>query len=108
MTNHHPSPELLLDYAAGSLPEAVSLAVATHLALCPDCRRTVSEAEALGGGLLAEAEAAPLDDDVLVRTMARLDVSGAAVAVCRCASRFAALAAGRPVRQGRPYRRCRP
>ena len=33
--DHHPSEELLLDYATGALDEGWSIALATHLALCP-------------------------------------------------------------------------
>ena len=47
--SHHPSEALLLDYALGSLAEGWSLAVATHLSLCPMCRQQVAEMEALGG-----------------------------------------------------------
>ena len=36
---HHPDDELLLDYASGALGEAESLVIATHMALCPICRR---------------------------------------------------------------------
>lgn len=50
--HHHPSDELLLDYATGSLHEGWSLAIATHLALCPACRKQVDGMEAIGGALL--------------------------------------------------------
>ena len=49
---HHPSEARLLDYASGALPEPMALLIATHLALCPACRRTVAELEAVGGALL--------------------------------------------------------
>jgi putative transcriptional regulator len=49
---HHISDELLLDYAAGNLSEGWSLAVATHLALCPSCRRTLEAMEGAAGALL--------------------------------------------------------
>lgn len=51
---HHVSDELLMSYAAGSLSEGWSLAVATHLALCPDCRRRLAVMECTGGELLEE------------------------------------------------------
>lgn len=57
MIAHHPSEEHLLSYAAGALPEAYALVVASHLNYCPACRATVLEAESLGGALL-ESEAA--------------------------------------------------
>ena len=50
--HHHIADDLLLDYATGSLAEGWSLAVATHLALCPECRRRLGAAEAAGGQLL--------------------------------------------------------
>ena len=43
MISHHMPEEFLLDYAAGTLPEAESLVVASHLAMCGDCRRRVAE-----------------------------------------------------------------
>ena len=49
---HHVSDELLLDYASGSLGESWSLAVSTHLALCPESRQRLSAMEMTGGALL--------------------------------------------------------
>ncbi len=49
---HHISDDLLLSYAAGSLAEGWSIAVATHLALCPTCRRRLAVAESIGGDML--------------------------------------------------------
>lgn len=49
---HHLSDDLLVSYAAGSLAEGWSIAVATHLALCPSCRRSLSVAESIGGDLI--------------------------------------------------------
>ncbi|MDF1631110.1 ChrR family anti-sigma-E factor [Mycoplana sp. MJR14] len=51
---HHVSDELLLAYAAGTLEEGWRLAVATHLALCPDCRKRLSVMEDAGGQLLED------------------------------------------------------
>ena len=70
---HHPSEDLLLAYAAGSLDEPRSLLVATHLALCPHCRAVVSKAEAIGGTLLDTADAAPMSAGALQSVLARLD-----------------------------------
>ena len=70
---HHPGDELLLDYASGSLGEAWSLAVATHLALCPACRKTVAAFEAVGGDLLDDTAATPVSGSLLDDVFARLD-----------------------------------
>ena len=44
---HHPGDEHLLDYASGAAPHGLSLLVATHLTLCPECRRKVDAMEAV-------------------------------------------------------------
>lgn len=74
MPSHHPTEDLLIAYATGSLAEPVSLVVASHMAFCPDCRADVARLEALGGALLEkEAESTPLDPAVLSDLLARLD-----------------------------------
>lgn len=70
---HHPGEELLVEFAAGSLAEPWSLAVATHMAFCPDCRQAVADAEAIGGALLDGLAPTAIDDDALDRVLARLD-----------------------------------
>ncbi|MDD9978147.1 MAG: ChrR family anti-sigma-E factor [Boseongicola sp.] len=71
--SHHPSDELLLDYASGALGEAWSFAIATHIALCPTCRRTVARMEALGGVTLDASDAEPLAAGSFDAVLARLD-----------------------------------
>lgn len=71
--SHHPEPALLMEYAAGATPEAFSLVIATHLALCPQCRRSVAELEAAGGVALGKLDSAAVGDDVLAKTLAKLD-----------------------------------
>ena len=51
---HHINDDLMLDYAAGTLSEGWSLAVACHLAMCPECRKQLELAEAAGGALMEE------------------------------------------------------
>jgi len=53
---HHISDELLAGYAAGTLAEGWSIAVATHLALCPSCRSRLEHFECIGGQLLETVE----------------------------------------------------
>ena len=76
--HHHPSDALLLDYATGALGEAWSLAMATHLALCPDCRRAVSAIETLGGNLLDSIAPEPVSTSTFDALMTRLDAEPAA------------------------------
>lgn len=56
---HHLNDDLLLAYAAGTLSEGWSLAVACHLAMCPQCRGHLELVEATGGALLEAME--PVD-----------------------------------------------
>jgi putative transcriptional regulator len=70
---HHPSEALILDYAAGHLGEGLSLLVATHLTFCPECRRAVADAEAMGGAMLEDAPAVPMGDGALAALLGRLD-----------------------------------
>ena len=67
--NHHLSDQLLMAYAAGSLPEAFSLVVATHVSLCDECRARAEAYEAVGGAVL-EAETAPMSDASLEACLA--------------------------------------
>jgi putative transcriptional regulator len=60
--SRHPAPdELLLDYAAGALPDGPALAVALHVALDPQSQRTVDRLNAVGGALLDREPATALD-----------------------------------------------
>lgn len=70
---HHVSDALLMSYAAGALSEAWSLAVATHAALCPQCREGIARAESIGGALVEDIEPAPMAESAFGDLMARLD-----------------------------------
>ncbi len=61
MIVHHLDDDMLQQYAAGTLAEGWSVAVATHLALCPACRSELSALESVGGYFI-ESEAADETD----------------------------------------------
>lgn len=69
---HHLNDDLLLAYASGNLSEGWSLAVATHLAMCAQCRKGLALAEAAGGALLEELEPVGCDDDAWEKLKTRL------------------------------------
>lgn len=68
---HHLSDQLLMGYAAGNLPEAFSLVVATHVSLCDECRAWLETFETVGGAVLA-AETAEMSEASLEACLARL------------------------------------
>ena len=70
---HHLTDALLLSYAAGTLPEAFSLVVATHVSMCDECRARMESFEAVGGSVLDEAEAVAISEESLEATMAMID-----------------------------------
>lgn len=74
--SHHPTDDLLWSYAAGSLDEPSSILVATHLALCPECRSVVVAAERVGGELFEDVELAAVEADALSSVLDRLDDDG--------------------------------
>jgi len=73
MPNFHLSDEDLADYAAGRFAEPFAVLIASHLTLCPVCRRSVAEFEALGGLAVETAPVAELAEGSLAAVMARLD-----------------------------------
>ena len=79
MTTRHPSDACLLAYAAGTLPEALAVVVATHLGGCACCRHMVAACEAAGGMLLEELPPAPLSGRALESVLGRIDEPAAMV-----------------------------
>lgn len=71
--HHHPADELLLSLATERLPIGMRRVVDIHLELCPACRERVALLRAVGGAVLEEQPPAPLREDALARTFARID-----------------------------------
>ncbi len=67
---HHLTDELIMAYSAGTLPEAVSLAVATHLSLCDECRAALQAHEAVGGSVLEGSDPVAVSDACLKGALA--------------------------------------
>ncbi|MGR3549766.1 ChrR family anti-sigma-E factor [Pseudooceanicola sp.] len=85
---HHLTESLQMGYAAGSLPEAFNLVVASHVSLCDDCRAAVESYEALGGAVLDDAQVA-MAEDGLADCLARLETAEAEVETAPPAPRSA-------------------
>jgi len=67
---HHLSDALLMAYSAGSLPEAFSLTVATHISMCDECRARLGAFDTVGGALMEDSDVAHLAPNSLDATMA--------------------------------------
>ena len=70
--NHHLTDALLMGYAAGTLPEAFSLVVATHVSMCDECRSRLASYEALGGEILNTVGLADVSEESLEATLQRI------------------------------------
>jgi putative transcriptional regulator len=69
---HHLSDKIMMGYAAGLLPEAFNLIVASHVSMCDDCRAALAAFDALGGAVLDSESVEPLSDHALEEAMAKI------------------------------------
>lgn len=70
---HHIPEELLLTYAAGSLPQPFALVVAAHVSLCLDCRASLGAHQEAGGMILDGLDGAEVTRGLKSATMGLLD-----------------------------------
>lgn len=71
--NHHPDANMLVEYASGSLPWGLSIAVAAHLQLCPKCKQQYNDLCALGGSYLNQSTKEAVDSDAFSRLLGNID-----------------------------------
>ncbi len=57
---HHADDATLMSYSAGTLGEALSAVVASHLAMCPGCRTQLAQMDQIGGLLLSALPSAAM------------------------------------------------
>jgi putative transcriptional regulator len=69
---HHIPDDLLMGYAAGALPQAFDLVVATHVSLSDDARARLAGFEEVGGAVLSELEEYAIGEDSLEKTLAKI------------------------------------
>lgn len=68
---HHPAPETMISFSSGTLPGALSAIVACHLTLCPACARDVRRLGLVGGVMLDQIKATPVDETSVQRALTR-------------------------------------
>ncbi|WP_425045994.1 ChrR family anti-sigma-E factor [Primorskyibacter sp. S87] len=70
---HHTPEAMLAAYAAGTLPHAFSVVVATHVSLCDQCRTTLAAHQAVGGAILDDMDSVAVSGGLRSALMQRLD-----------------------------------
>lgn len=69
---HHLPDPIAMAYAAGELPEAFNLVIATHLSMSDESRARVAAYEVLGGAVIEGCETVAMQDGSLEACMARI------------------------------------
>ena len=70
---HHPSPEMLAGFAAGTLDAGEHLVVGVHVAGCSTCRRLVRAVERVGGATLEAVEPVTMKAGAFEAVIAKLN-----------------------------------
>ncbi|WP_373050185.1 ChrR family anti-sigma-E factor [Thalassovita aquimarina] len=70
---HHTPDAMLAAYAAGNLPYAFAVAVASHVSLCAQCRAALEAHQAVGGAVLEETGAVAVSSTLKDNILAQLD-----------------------------------
>ena len=71
--NHHVPDAMLAAYAAGTLPHAFAVAVASHVSLCAHCRVALEAHQAVGGAVLEDTNAVAVSSSLKDSIFAQLD-----------------------------------
>jgi putative transcriptional regulator len=74
---HHPSADILADYAAGTMEPGFALVVGAHVEGCAQCRAQVRGFEAVSGEALRGVDDAVMDEAALAKVLSRLEQSPA-------------------------------
>ncbi|ROU03262.1 ChrR family anti-sigma-E factor [Histidinibacterium lentulum] len=75
---HHLTDGLIMGYAAGTLPEAFDLVVASHISMCDECRARLAAYDAVGGAVIDSTEGAELAEDSFASTLRLIEAEKAA------------------------------
>jgi putative transcriptional regulator len=70
---HHIPDAMLAAYAAGTLPHAFSVVIASHVSLCDQCRSALGAHQAVGGLVLEGADTVGVSGNLKTGILAQLD-----------------------------------
>lgn len=71
--SHHIPDSMLTAYVAGSLPHPFSVAVASHISFCEECRTSFQAHQTVGGLMLESTETSPISHALKSDILAQLD-----------------------------------
>ena len=75
MVKHHPTPELLAAFSAGSLQLSYALCISAHLEHCSACRTNVQRLKSVGADMFSNQKPAPVSAGFKDRIFEQLDNS---------------------------------
>ncbi|MCT4608976.1 MAG: ChrR family anti-sigma-E factor [Pelagimonas sp.] len=70
---HHIPDAMMAAYAAGTLPHAFAVVVATHLSMCATCRASLAAHQSVGGVFLEDSDSVAVSDSLKSDLFAQLD-----------------------------------
>ncbi len=70
---HHTPDAMLAAYAAGTLPHAFAVVVASHVSMCTDCRAALEAHQAVGGAILERNKAVAVTSELKSSVLSLLD-----------------------------------
>ncbi len=73
MKGWHPTQELLVEYAAGTLPKAQGICIAVHMHYCTDCQVTLEKLKVVGAQIWEEGPPVKVTDNCKSAVMSVLD-----------------------------------
>ena len=68
---HHPGSESLMSCSAGSMPEAFAAVMASHISICPACRRELALMEEIGVQLFRSIQPSAITREPPIALMRR-------------------------------------
>lgn len=78
---HHPHAESLMSCSAGSMPEAFAAVMASHIMMCPQCRKDLSLMEKIGVTMFERLEQVPVLQDAPVMQMRAAEADRGEIAI---------------------------
>ena len=70
---HHPASDSLMSCSAGSMPESFAAVMASHMAICSQCRKDLALMDDIGVALLDQLSPSPLTEPAPVMALRRLE-----------------------------------